>query len=90
MEKNGLAAFACPRFLALAGLLSLASTNAAFFWQQLVWVSAGLAAIFALSQIDLRPFLTARWFYLGFFGAAILLLVATYFSPRPFAEREVG
>ena len=70
-------------FLALAGLLSLASTNAAFFWQQLVWVSAGLAAIFALSQIDLRPFLTARWFYLGFFGAAILLLVATYFFASP-------
>ncbi|MBI5147769.1 MAG: rod shape-determining protein RodA [Parcubacteria group bacterium] len=70
-------------FLAFAGLLSLASANKALFWQQSVWVFAGLAVIFALARVDLRPFLTARWFYLGFFGIAIFLLVVTYFLAPP-------
>ena len=68
-------------FLFLAGLLSLASTAPRLFWLQLLWGVIGFGIVLAFANFDWRPFINYRWFTLGIYSLAIVLLIVTYFAP---------
>ncbi len=66
-------------FLALAGSLSLFSSDKNLFYQHLLWYLIGLAAMIFVSQIDWRPFINRSQIIAGIYVAAIILLVLTWF-----------
>ncbi len=69
-------------FLALASLLSLASTAPGLAWWQFVWFVIGFGIIFSVANFDWRSFASNNRFLFGIYLFAILLLVITYlFAP---------
>jgi rod shape determining protein RodA len=65
--------------LAIFSLTILSSVSLKLFWQQLAWFIFGFFLIFSLAAINIRPLLNYRWFILGIYIFAALLLVITYF-----------
>lgn len=63
--------------MALASLLSLASVAPAYFVRQLSWYVGFFIVVFVASQFDWRRLGARAWFRYGFYGFAVLLLVAT-------------
>lgn len=66
--------------LASASLVSLASSNIAFFWRQLIWYVIALLVIFAGSRMDWRWLGSQSWFRYGLYGASLVLLIISNFQ----------
>ncbi len=70
-------------FLAIASLLSLASSRQPLFLQQLVWYVLGIGAMYVVAQLDWRPLINYPRLIHSLYLGSILLLGATYlFAPR--------
>lgn len=67
---------------AAAGLVTLASSNAAFFWRQLVWYGIAFGIIFVGSQMDWRLLASKQWFRSGIYFSSIALLLVAYLQPH--------
>ncbi len=67
--------------LAAASLVSLASSNIAFFWRQIVWYAVGLFIIIAGSRFDWRWLGSQSWFRLGLYWFSVTLVVVSNFLP---------
>ncbi len=63
-----------------AGLLSLASTNIAFFWRQLVWYVVAFFIIIFGSLLNWKWILTQTWFRGGVYGISVLFLIFSQFQ----------
>lgn len=61
-----------------AGLVTLASIAPEFFFRQLLWYGLAIAVMVAAAAIDWRWLGGERWFRFGFYGVALLSLIATY------------
>ncbi len=68
--------------IAGASLVTLASSNLAFFWRQLVWYIVAFVVILFGSQFDWRRLAAHPWFRYGLYGLSILALVAAYLGPH--------
>lgn len=66
-------------FLALAGLVSLASAAKNLFYLQLTWYLVGFLALWLAFRVDWRPLMNYPRFIHAVYGASILLLILTYF-----------
>jgi rod shape determining protein RodA len=59
------------------GLVTLLSGSSGLFYKQLIWSISGLALLFLMPFVNLRNFVSQRWFILGLFFLAIFLLLVT-------------
>ena len=75
-------------FIALTGLLNLYSVEPELFSRQVAWVLLGMAAIFLLPIINLKPFFSYRWAILGVYAASLLLLLAAFFFAPTIANTK--
>lgn len=64
--------------VAAASLVTLSSIAPDFFLRQLLWYLLGLGIIAGAAAVDWRWLGGERWFRIGLYGLALLLLVATY------------
>ncbi|MEK7568433.1 MAG: FtsW/RodA/SpoVE family cell cycle protein [Patescibacteria group bacterium] len=62
-----------------AGLLSLLSAAPTLFYKQLFWGAAGFVLVFLIARFDWRSFVNYKSVIFGLYGAAILLLIVSYF-----------
>src|SRR3989344_3273248 len=62
------------------GLLVLSSISRDFFMLQLIWIVLGVGILFFFHRFDWRSLVNYDWFIYGVYGAAVVLLVATYFA----------
>ncbi|MCP6719919.1 MAG: rod shape-determining protein RodA [Patescibacteria group bacterium] len=61
--------------LAVASLVSLASSSIGFFWRQLVWYILGFIIILGASRLDWRRLISQPRFRYGLYWFSVLLLV---------------
>ena len=67
-------------FIAAAGLLTLSSSEPAFFYRQLTWYAAGFLIIFLGSMVDWRWLGNQAWFRYGLYWVSVLLLLISNFQ----------
>jgi len=70
-------------FLSLTSLVVIWSVKPLYFSQQLISIIIGFAIAFAISMIDIRPFLTHRFVVAGIYFLAIALLIFTVLFATP-------
>ena len=66
-------------FIAIVGILSLASTDQSLFYKQLIWLGVGLIIMILLVKLDWRPLINHAGIIWGIYLAVIFLLLITYF-----------
>jgi len=64
--------------LAIASLLSLASSSPVFFWRQFIWYGVAFGIIIGGSFFDWRWLGAQTWFRYGIYGLSIFLLVVSH------------
>jgi len=61
-----------------AGLVTLSSVSAHFFWLQLIWVAVGAGLVVLFYFVDWRVILNYRWVIGGLYALTVILLVFVY------------
>ena len=79
---TGLALFGAAMVYSASAMIALRESQSQFtyFYKQLAFTLAGLAAMFVVSKIDYRRY-QASWFVYGFLGLTVLMLIAVFAFP---------
>ena len=64
--------------LVVSGLVTLSAVSSHAFHLQLIWVALGAALVFVFTIIDWRSVFNHRSIIWGFYGLALLLMLAAY------------
>jgi len=78
----GLALFGAAMVYSASAMIALRESQSQFtyFYKQLAFTLAGLAAMFVVSKIDYRRY-QASWFVYGFLALTVLMLIAVFAFP---------
>src|SRR5215203_968039 len=79
---TGLSLFGAAMVYSASAMIALRESQSQFtyFYRQLAFTLAGLAAMFVVSKIDYRRY-QASWFVYGFLGLTVLMLIAVFAFP---------
>jgi cell division protein FtsW len=80
---SALALFGAAMVYSASAMIALRESQSQFtyFYKQLAFTLAGLAAMFVVSKIDYRRY-QAPWFVYGFMAVAVVLLIAVFAFPE--------
>jgi cell division protein FtsW len=79
---TGLSLFGAAMVYSASAMIALRESQSQFtyFYKQLAFTLAGLAAMFVVSKIDYRKY-QASWFVYGFLALTVLMLIAVFAFP---------